>query len=75
MDRIERIKTGDGLEPVRPAVLSPFEREEQREEREQRRRRAGKATAADGAASRSASGTARPADPGQEPPRRLDVRA
>jgi hypothetical protein len=48
------------LEPVRPLVLSPREREERKREREQRRRRGGQA----------------PQEPpaGEDPPR-LDIRA
>lgn len=43
MDPIRPIGPRPDLEPVRPVVLSPREREEQRREREERRRRAAKA--------------------------------
>ena len=40
MEPIRPIGPRPDLEPVRPAVLSPREREERRREREERRRRA-----------------------------------
>lgn len=69
MERIDPIKRRDGVEPIRLAVLTPLEREQERQERERRRRArdggAGKPAADDGVASR----------PTVAPAPRLDLRA
>lgn len=75
MERIERIERRDGVEPVRPTVLTPLERERERQERERRRR--ARAPQVDTAAGRSDSASdpaSRPDRPGASP-LRLDLRA
>ena len=60
MEPIRPLGPRPDLEPVRPVVLSPREREEQKREREQRRRRAARAAQE---------------PPAEDGPPRLDVRA
>jgi hypothetical protein len=60
MEPIRPLGPRPDLEPVRPVVLSPREREEQKRKREQRRRRAARAAQE---------------PPAEDGPPRLDVRA
>ena len=60
MEPIRPLGPRPDLEPVRPVVLSPREREEQKREREQRRRRAARVGQK---------------PPAEDAPPRLDVRA
>jgi hypothetical protein len=60
MEPIRPLGPRPDLDPVRPVVLSPREREEQKREREQRRRRAARPAQE---------------PPAEDGPPRLDVRA